>query len=319
MGCNYPLRGYKLGVNPATGKELIKVLPHGSFQFVNGNRIVSLTDDNAYFIPCGKCIGCRMSYAREWANRLMLESQAHQNSCFVTLTFDDEHIVDQCGRAQTDANGEVTHVSLSINKRHIQLFMKSLRKRVEPARLRFYACGEYGGETGRPHYHLIIFGFNFPEGDLRWLKKSELKYDYYCSKMISEIWPYGNNIVAQCTWESCCYVTRYMLKKLKGPGAKIYEENDIEPPFVLMSRKPGIGTCAYDPKSFNDRHSFIVSNQDGYKEFPPPKFLESLFERDFPDESLIRKERRREAANATKNLISKGTSLPYLDYLDLQE
>lgn len=328
MGCNYPLRAYVLGTKP-DGKKILKILPsqyrEGGKIYPNksdwiGNRTVDLTDENSMLIPCGKCIGCRMSYAREWANRLLLERTQHDTSCFLTLTIDNDHILDLCGRSKVNPEtGELEKVSISLDKRHTQLFMKRLRKACPDDKIRFYAVGEYGEESGRPHYHLILFGLHFPPGDLVWKRKSELKHDYYESALIRRIWPYGNNIVAACTWESCCYCARYMLKKLKGPEAQLYADNDLQPPFVLMSRKPGIGADAYHRWRFGYQYKYVLGDDDGVREFPAPKYFEKKFEQDFPEFALERKETRRAAALGIETCVNNLTDYNYFEYLDLLE
>lgn len=61
---------------------------------------------------------------------------------FVTLTYRDEEMPEPP----------------DVSKDELQRFFKRLRRRIEPRRLRYYACGEYGEKYGRPHYHAAIFG-----------------------------------------------------------------------------------------------------------------------------------------------------------------
>lgn len=49
-------------------------------------------NEGAILVPCGNCIGCRLDYSKQWANRLMMELQYHDSAYFVTLTYDDDHI-----------------------------------------------------------------------------------------------------------------------------------------------------------------------------------------------------------------------------------
>ena len=98
-------------------------------------------------IPCGKCIGCRLAHSRSWAVRCVHESTLHEHNCFLTLTFDDDHLPSD-------------H---SVHVRDVQLFLKRLRKSLGDTKVRFFACGEYGAKNDRPHYHLIIFGYDFSD------------------------------------------------------------------------------------------------------------------------------------------------------------
>ena len=97
-------------------------------------------------VPCGQCIGCRLERSRQWAVRCIHEAQLHKDNCFITLTYNDEHLP--------------SPPSLSV--RDFQLFMKRLRKRFGKG-IRFFHCGEYGEKYGRPHYHACLFGFDFPD------------------------------------------------------------------------------------------------------------------------------------------------------------
>lgn len=94
-------------------------------------------------VDCGKCIDCRKKRAAAWTFRLMQQDKASVSSHFVTLTYDDENL--------TYADDGPTLV-----KYDLQRFFKRLRKR-QSRKLKYYACGEYGGVTQRPHYHAIIF------------------------------------------------------------------------------------------------------------------------------------------------------------------
>lgn len=96
-------------------------------------------------VPCGNCPGCKNKRAADWAFRLQQESKRHATSHFSTLTYDDEHITGS-------SNGLLT-----LNKAHLQTFFKTLRKQTDCKTIKYYACGEYGGHTFRPHYHAIIF------------------------------------------------------------------------------------------------------------------------------------------------------------------
>lgn len=93
-------------------------------------------------LPCGRCVGCRLRRANEWALRVMHEAKLHPANCFVTLTYRDEDLPE---------NGSLRH-------RDFQLFMKRLRKRAD---VRFYMCGEYGEQKLRPHYHACLFGVDY--------------------------------------------------------------------------------------------------------------------------------------------------------------
>ena len=99
---------------------------------------------NIVKLPCGRCMGCRLERARQWAMRCVHESFLYEKNCFLTLTYADDHL---------PSDG-------SVNRRVLQLFLKRLRRAYPDAVIRYFGCGEYGEELGRPHYHLCIFFFD---------------------------------------------------------------------------------------------------------------------------------------------------------------
>ena len=139
--------------NPS-GKKKIKIL--GKYYHEEEKN-----DPNSFFIPCGKCLGCRLDYGRKWADRMILELDHSKKACFITLTYNDENLPDYV------INEETGEACSPLVKDHVSQFMKNLRSR-EPyvsreEKLRFFASGEYGPLWHRPHYHLILFGTDLEE------------------------------------------------------------------------------------------------------------------------------------------------------------
>lgn len=192
-------------------------------------------------VPCGECIGCRLRWRKQWAIRCMHEKRMHDASAFVTLTYRDEDL--------PELN------SLSI--RHLQLFMKRLRKE-RPVGLRFFACGEYGGVTQRPHYHLLLLNADFP--DRRYLKQSERDEALYRSKELEQLWPSGDNYVGAVDYRSAAYVAGYVVKKVGNPVD--YSPRSAE--FRVMSRRPGLGASWFDKYANETYHhdSVIVDGKE---------------------------------------------------------
>lgn len=174
-------------------------------------------------VPCGQCVACRLNYARQWSIRIMDEAKMSKKSCFLTLTYDEEHLP----------------ANRSIAKREVQLFLKRLRKAVAPDKIRFFASGEYGEHYQRPHYHLALFGIDVDSPvfvDRHYSAKRKVFY----ARM--PVWSNGFVAVGHLTVDSANYIAGYMVKKIKGKDAKDhYKKLGIEPEFALMSRRPGIG------------------------------------------------------------------------------
>lgn len=220
-------------------------------------------------LPCGQCIGCRLERSRQWALRCAHEASLYDKNCFVTLTYDEEHL--PC--------------DYSLNYRHFQLFMKRLRKRFRPCKIRFFMCGEYGEHNFRPHYHVCFFGFNFPDLD----KISGGDHPLYTSAILSELWPYGFHTIGALSFESAAYTARYCLKKVTGDAAEAHYTvtDDItgeiyhrKPEFANMSRNPGIGKPWLD-KFAKDVYTNDYVVIDGKKVRPPKYYDRKTF--DDPD------------------------------------
>ena len=322
LPCYHPLKAFVLGEKD--GKRLLKVTSYEVDHLERSGEGFACCTHPAYGrpgdvtefieIPCGKCSGCRLQRSREWANRCMLELEYHKSSYFVTLTYDDCHVpIHYYSDPET---GEALP-SMSLVKRDFQLFMKRLRKKFGVG-IRFFASGEYGSESFRPHYHAIIFGLELD--DLVFYKRSAQGFQYFNSASLQEVWPNGFAVVAPVTWETCAYTARYVMKKLTGPEAEFYENFNIVPEFSLMSRKPGIARQYYEDHPDLYEHEFInISTEKGGRKFRPPKYYDKLFDLDCPEESAKLKAVRQKMAAAAQKAKLQKTTLSYLDQLAVEE
>lgn len=196
--------------------------------------------------PCGQCIHCRLNYARQWSIRIAHERLKYgSNCCFLTLTYSDQFLP----------------ADRSVHKSELQKFFKRLRKQLGVKKIRYFACGEYGGLFGRPHYHVCLFGVPV---DSKIFRNRHVHYEKgkpcgWHADLDSWRDPdsheyLGKVHVGSLTPESANYVAGYILKKVKGKYAAEYYANlGIEPEFVLMSRKPGIG------------EDYVVKHKDYYQ------------------------------------------------------
>jgi hypothetical protein len=218
--------------------------------------------------PCGNCLPCRINKRRIWAHRIVLESHLHNENSFLTLTYNDDNLPQHVVNPNT---GEC-YAPLSVDPEHHRLFMHRLRKlyfKKTGKTVRFFAVGEYGEKSGRPHYHYALFGF-----------------PHTMPELIREVWPYGNIMLGTLTYESASYVAGYVTKKLTT-------ENDYtatilqgrHPEFARQSRRPGIGKGAsewiaeqlkhWDIKNVDDIPKFLLH---GSKQLPLGRYLiDSLY------------------------------------------
>lgn len=226
-------------------------------------------------LPCGKCTGCRLDQARGWALRCRLELGSHPSTTFVTLTYAEENL------------------PLTLSLEHPQLWLKRLRKELGASRpIRYFLCGEYGEQRNRPHYHAILFGGR--EEDRAAIEKT---------------WGLGRTQVEAITPARIAYVAGYTQKKVRDRyreregvvDPETGEWVEWKPPFVVMSRRPGIGTCAKQhTASWKD-----YAVQDGYK-MPIPRFLHDAWKSSVtPEEVETNKTTRQQRAAAHKKTLER--------------
>lgn len=331
MACYHPLKGFPIGVNPS-GKTNYLITSYDAKYVIKSNtdqylpcydalpsdqyrkRIESFIE-----IPCGHCIGCRLKYSSDWASRCMLELKDHEKACFLTLTYNDEHL--PLPNQIIDSDGVVTDSPVHpLVKRDLQLFFKRLRKAFSEDKIRYFACGEYGGTSMRPHYHIILYGVDFSD-DRKVKNVSKEGYIYYTSDILSKIWTYGFHIITDVTFDSCAYVARYVTKKLNGPAADIYTNYNFPSEFSVMSRRPGIGRSYYDEnkEDIYENQEIFISTDKGGKRLRPPRYYDKLFDIEYPERMDDIKKIRLDLAKKNQEMKMSLTSLSYLDMLKSQE
>jgi hypothetical protein len=259
---------------------------------VFNNREAQQPDDPQE-LPCGRCVGCRLEKSRQWAMRCIHEKSLHEDSCFITLTYNQESLLSRPN-------------PYSLNVEDFQKFMKRLRKKFSKKTIRFFHCGEYGDKYGRPHYHAIIFGLDFEDKQL--YQVTSQGHRLYTSKILESLWPYGFCPIGEVTFESTAYVARYIMKKRTGDDADEHymfvdpdtgETYQRKPEYITMSRRPGIGKDWFE--QFADDvypKDYITLNG---KKMRPPKFYDRCLEQSRPYEFDEVKERRKEAARTSES------------------
>lgn len=235
-------------------------------------------------VPCNNCQGCRLERSRQWAVRCVHEAQMHEDNCYITLTYAPENLPE----------------GGTLVKKHYQDFMKRLRKAIEPRKVRYFHCGEYGEKNHRPHYHACIFGW-YPPDTVLFSERDGIRL--YSSDILNEIWGKGFVTVGDVTFQSAAYVARYIFKKVTGEAAdEHYKRMDestgeiytILPEYVTMSRRPGIGATWFEKYGSDVFPSDFVT-LDGIKHMPPKYYLRAQEMYDPDSVEVIKLEREKRA------------------------
>lgn len=265
MSCTRPVTGYWSTQFGDAGKRLVTFNKREAFTGV------------PLRLPCGKCPDCRLLYSAQWAVRGVHELRLHNANEFVTLTYDDKNV--PC---------VIDEGLPTLRMRDVQLFLKRLRK-VYGSGIRFMCAGEYGGRTHRPHYHLIMF--NWTVEDKKFYKETERGDKLYKSEIVRRLWPYGDNVIGDVSFESIAYCARYIVGKDEKPVDWYLGR---EPEFFNKSNRPGIGSRAFDTFSGEwFRHDSVII--DG-RELRPPRYYDLRFQLREPEAyDLVKVNRRRKA------------------------
>lgn len=220
-------------------------------------------------VPCGRCGACRHNRVNDWAFRLKWEMRAPTtySTAFVTLTYAPEH--------ETKINqntGELLDYPTLVPD-ELQKFWKRLRKYQAKhfptfEKLRYFAIGEYGTRTIRPHYHALIFNLhpslcqiNDQLGKLR------------INRKLTQIWGLGSVDVGTITEASIKYVATFHML----PNDRLDQSGRIRE-YATMSRNPGLGLHYVQKNTkLHQENLQLFVHKDGFKHRLPRYYKEKIF------------------------------------------
>lgn len=323
MSCYHPLRAFWTGEYTANGKKEYIVgdnvdhieFYNGSWHKVFSQEIFKSTPIREYIeVPCGHCIGCKLDYAKTWADRCVMELDYHQDNYYLTFTYDDDHLPTV---TYEDEDGVYHGPFPTLHYRDMTLFIKRLRKNLKLEDFRYFYCGEYGEDTERPHYHMIAYGL--PISDLQFLKQNKHGDPLYFSETLSKIWDKGFVTIGEVNWKSCRYVAGYVQKKAMDPteAYRLYDLTGRVRPRTRMSTKPAIG------RRFYEDHKEELYKLDHITikgiEIRPSRYFDKLLDSEDPDLLASIKERKVSIAKDRQEIILSNTSLDLEDQRKVEE
>lgn len=311
MSCYKPLiRLY----NPDDREQSGRVYSLARFSQLSGKQLKYedlMYNPKIMLIPCGQCIGCRIRQREDWTTRIELEARDYpkEQVWFITLTYDDDHVpgmIVKTGEIMRKVQytwnpGEKRPSSVQILLyEDIQKFLKRLRKAYR-GKLRYFVAGEYGEQTARPHYHMILYGWE--PTDLENLYKIHHN-GYYDSKWLANLWGMGQIQIAQAVPETYRYVAGYVTKKMyeiDGKKANAYYELGQTKPFACMSLKPGLGDNYYQEHKAEIWRQGYIQCTNG-KRAQIPRYYEKQMEAENPQRLWRIKRNRQKNAIEQKRL-----------------
>lgn len=265
MNCENPVIALRLTTSHETGKSVIKIIPISNRTDYNLQMLEErYGKDSILRLPCGRCTACKESYRADWSVRCDMEARYYQESCFLTLTYREE----VCPRW--------------VSKGHLRRFIKALN--TAGIHCKYFACGEYGESVktpkhpeGRPHYHVILFGYFPVDAQLVPGAKTKSGFEVYQSKFLDQIWNKGFVQVTDFSQNAAFYVAGYVNKKTgkydgflnmsRGIGYQ-YMEDHLHELFIQRNYISRNGSVHFVPRAFKR-----VCEKNGYVSEEDPKVI----------------------------------------------
>ena len=262
----------------------------------------ALCDKFAIELPCGKCAACLCNKREDWSTRLCHEASVYgEDVCFVTLTYNDQHLphtddqpylVDGVKNPRKCFDWSTGTPTLCL--RDVQLFLKRLRKALEPRKIRYYLVGEYGSKFSRPHYHLMIFGYK-PTDLVLWKRING--HLVYRSSFLESFWTrasykesLGFSTVTDVTPGVARYCAQYVTKKMIVKSTP----PNVMPEFYRQSvRDGGIGSSWLRRwyRSVVGMTYVTYRNGRNILKAPIPRYYVRWLRNNHPDQYLIRRDK----------------------------
>lgn len=196
-------------------------------------------------VPCWHCFECRANRSAAWAFRLEQEEKQHAEAHFITLTYSDENLI-WVGDKPT------------LLKSDLQKYWKRVRKshsKHSKNKIKYYAVGEYGTKTHRPHYHAIVFGARADDLEYSW-KAGHVRFETVCPAAIR-------------------YVTNYLCKSAD------YDVTDLTPEFSAMSKNLGLGYITPQMVKWHQQNAAnYVVRPGGIRQALPRYYKDRIFDED---------------------------------------
>lgn len=347
MSCYHPLTARR-SFDRLAQKFVTKIVP--GIPFEDLDTINALPENRATFtsyfqVPCGHCVGCLLDRSLAWVTRCSLEERISNCTYFVTATYDDDHLP-----VRPVFNGRSLVDLPVLDKRDHQLFLKRFRRKLSLDGLsspRYFACGEYGETTHRPHMHYLLFCQDaLPDLRRPTLEETSGRRpppDVMTSDFLRESWGNGHVSVSPVNPARIAYVCRYTLKKLHALDLKVAKDaaqafaasqavdqvtgeviGDLDKytlpaEFVVYSQGIGRGYAVGREKELADQRSVPVLIGSKVCQRPLPSSVVRQIERELGEGVLTTPQRVKDNLKLKQNMEQSGTDLPHHRYLEVKE
>lgn len=263
-------------------------------------------------IPCRGCMHCKVKRAQGRAFLLYAEAYYHRDMCCVTLTYDSDNLPEY-GNLTRGQDGDVAKFIKALKDKYSYKYKENGKwYKKYTIDIKYFNAAEYGEKKGRPHHHVIIFGYDFPD-KVKSFKKG--RQQYYSSKLLDSLWKKGKADIGSVHEGTCKYVSQYVLKKEFGKKGKKKSVDDgyfdIDTgEFALResehhSMSKGIGRKFYEEnKGIIYPADFVTMSGSDFK-FSVPEIYDKWLAVDDPEMLLKIKEVRKRKAEANERKLTK--------------
>lgn len=278
-------------------------------------------------IPCGKCIGCRLEYSKDWATKGCYEAETHKHNWFLTITYDQEHLPEADDMIGEYGEEICQNPNGTLKPSDFTNFLKRLRdfykRKYNHEGIRFMGCGEYGSKGMRPHYHAIMFNLPIQPEKMKFHEYNANHEALWRVPELEKIWEKGMIVAAEVNWNTCAYVARYITKKVGLPTQEAYYKRlGIEPEFFRMSRRPGIGREYFEKHKdeiYASDNLVIKKYGGGTMKVKPPRYYDRLYDIENHEQMETIKKKRNANAERINHLRDSQTTLHRKEQLQLTE
>lgn len=178
----------------------------------------------------------------------------YPKACFITLTYNEEHLP-HCPDVLSPALIRMPTIG-TLQKRDLQNFFKLVRRHYTDMKFKYFAVGDYGEDADRPHYHVIWLGVS-----QNWEGFVYRKTVYSKGKQVDlyevDEWIHGYVHVGTVEMDSVRYVTDYATKSLNGIRAReTYGVREL--PFKIASQGLGKRYCEKHAEELKRKEQFLL-------------------------------------------------------------
>lgn len=307
-----------LEINPNNIKHCLNKV--NTYNRINGTGLIYEQ------IPCRHCWACSLNYSAEWATRIMFEAQKYTHNYWITLTYNDDWLPVaekiELGEKVFENLGDEIWNEGTLWEPHVKKFIHDLRQYLERTKnhtgMKYFYCGEYGENTHRSHYHMILL--NCPL-DIKEFHKFRIDENYkyhWNSHEIERYWKYGYVDISELEWSNAAYTARYCMKKLHTKNDEEYAREGKLPEYIRMSRN--IGRSYYEEHKneiYKNDEIIMRTIKGNVGNFKPPKAWDRLFKEQHPEQWDNIKKSRKKAAERTQKLLSELSDYTDADQLQM--